>query len=181
MPTSTPTINTLSPEHVILGLLRQAPAHGYELHQRITRDLGELWHLRFNQIYGILHRLEAEGLVIGTMEKGANAPSRRCYRITPYGLSHFESWLTTPTPSSVRAIRVEFMTRLYFARQQASELAERLLIEQVDATRNSLAQQRAALEQTGIEEPFNHLGIALRVRTLAGVLEWLQDCQVMLR
>ena len=181
MATPVSSAHTLAPEHVILGMLRQAPAHGYELHQRIARDLGELWHLRFNQIYGILHRLEAEGLVRGEMEKGANAPSRRRYRLSPLGEDHFAAWLHAPTPSSVRAIRVEFMTRLYFARLQAPELAERLLTEQVDATRHSLEQQQAALDQTQVEEPFNHLDIALRVRTLAGVLEWLKDCQVMLR
>jgi len=179
--TPTASANTLAPEHVILGMLRLAPAHGYELHQRIARDLGEIWHLRFNQIYGILHRLEAEGLVRGEMEKGANAPSRRCYHITPLGEDHFAAWLHTPTVSSVRVIRVEFMTRLYFAHQQAPDLAERLLLEQVDATRHSLAQQQAVLDQSRVEERFNQLGIALRVRTLAGVLEWLQDCQVLLR
>lgn len=168
--------NVLSPEHLILGLLRQEPAHGYELQQRIARDLSELWHLHFNQIYGILHRLEAEGRVVGTVEKGNNAPARRRYRITRAGDEHFMTWLRKPTVSSVRVIRIEFITRLFFARQQCPELMATLLAEQKDATRRSLAHQQGTLEVAGVERPYSQLGIALRVRTLAGVLDWLDDC-----
>ncbi len=168
--------NVLSPEHLILGLLRQAPAHGYELQQRIARDLSELWHLQFNQIYGILHRLEAEGRIVGTVEKGNSAPARRRYRITRAGDEHFMTWLRKPTVSSVRVIRIEFITRLFFARQQCPELMTALLTEQKDATRRSLMVQQGTLEEAGVDRPFSQLGIALRVRTLAGVLDWLEDC-----
>ena len=166
---------------MILGELRLAPAHGYELHQRITRDLGDLWHLRFNQIYGILHRLEAEGHVVGNAEKGANAPSRRSYRLTEPGLRHFEAWLRRTTPANVRVIRVEFMTRLFFARQQDPELANQILSDQITATGRSLDQQRALLAAVPADEAFSQLGIALRVRTLTGVLEWLEDCRAAVR
>lgn len=162
-------------------MLRREPGHGYELHQRIARDLGDLWHLRFNQIYGLLHRLEAEGLVRGSEEKGANAPARRCYSITSAGDAHFQKWLRAPTPSSVRAIRVEFMTRLYFAQQEGQGIAARILEEQVEATRVSLTRQKVALAAVSADEPFNQLSVALRVRTLAGVLEWLEDCRDVLR
>ncbi len=173
--------NLLSPEHLILGLLKLAPAHGYELQQRITRDLGQLWHLHFNQIYGILHRLEAEGKVAGVFEKGNNAPTRRRYHVTYAGERVFETWLHTPTASSVRIIRIEFITRLYFARQSCPELVDQLLAEQVAATRQSLAQQQAILTGTDAEQPFNRLGVALRIRTLTGVLGWLEDCHEVLR
>jgi len=37
----------LSPEYVLLGFLNQQPAHGYELHQRIEAQLGQIWHIRW--------------------------------------------------------------------------------------------------------------------------------------
>ena len=175
-PSASPA-NILSPEHLILGLLKLAPAHGYELQQRITRDLGQLWHLHFNQIYGILHRLEAEGKVAGVLEKGNNAPTRRRYNVTFIGERDFDAWLHTPTVSSVRIIRIEFITRLYFARQACPELVDQILVEQVAATRQSLAQQQAVLAAMNDDQAFNRLGVALRIRTLAGVIEWLGDCR----
>lgn len=175
-PSASPA-NLLSPEHLILGLLKLAPAHGYELQQRITRDLGQLWHLHFNQIYGILHRLEAEGKVAGVLEKGNNAPTRRRYNVTFIGERDFDAWLHTPTVSSVRIIRIEFITRLYFARQACPELVDQILAEQVAATRQSLTQQQAVLAAMNDDQAFNRLGVALRIRTLAGVIEWLGDCR----
>lgn len=175
-PSASPA-NILSPEHLILGLLKLAPAHGYELQQRITRDLGQLWHLHFNQIYGILHRLEAEGKVAGVLEKGNNAPTRRRYNVTFIGERDFDAWLHTPTVSSVRIIRIEFITRLYFARQACPELVDQILAEQVAATRQSLTQQQAVLAAMNDDQAFNRLGVALRIRTLAGVIEWLGDCR----
>lgn len=177
MSSSASPTNLLSPEHLILGLLKLAPAHGYELQQRITRDLGQLWHLHFNQIYGILHRLEAEGKVAGVVEKGNNAPTRRRYHVTPIGDRAFDAWLHTPTVSSVRIIRIEFITRLYFARQACPELVDQILTEQVAATRQSLAQQQALLAGMEDDQAFNRLGVALRIRTLSGVVEWLDDCR----
>ena len=180
MASSISPANVLSPEQLILGLIRQSSAHGYELQQRISRDLGELWHLHFNQIYSILHRLESEGKVVGVVEKGNNAPARRRYRITPIGDEHFSAWLRHPTVSSVRIIRIEFITRLYFARQQCPELTESLCAEQKEAIRRSLTLQQAALDEAGSDSPFNQLGIALRIRTLVGVLDWLDDCETAL-
>ena len=36
----------LSPEYVLLGFLNQQPAHGYDLHERIEAELGQIWHRR---------------------------------------------------------------------------------------------------------------------------------------
>ena len=37
----------LSPEYVLLGFLNQHPARGYELHQRIEAELGQIGHIRW--------------------------------------------------------------------------------------------------------------------------------------
>ncbi len=104
----------LSPEYVLLGLLNQQPAHGYDLHQRLIEELGQIWHISLSQTYNILKRLEAKGFIVGVVQVQAKAPPRRRFRLTPLGRRRFEEWLTTSAEPRARAIRVEFLTRLYF-------------------------------------------------------------------
>ena len=35
----------------LLGLLAIRPDHGYELHQRLSNDLGQVWHISLSQTY----------------------------------------------------------------------------------------------------------------------------------
>jgi hypothetical protein len=40
----------LSPEYVLLGFLNQQPAHGYDLHERMEAELGQIWHISLNTV-----------------------------------------------------------------------------------------------------------------------------------
>ncbi len=166
----------LSPEHVLLGLLDQHAAHGYELHQRLTADLGGLWHVSQSQVYGTLKRLEARGWIAGRTTVQPNLPDRRRLRLTPQGRRHFETWLHTPSGSSVRAIRVDFLSRLYFARRKNPSLAAELIDEQAAAVRQGLQrlEAHAAVLPGSVITDLAH---DLRVRQLASVLPWLDECR----
>ena len=69
----------------LLLLLREEPAHGYELIERVgalgvdSADAGG--------IYRALRRLEEEGLVKSAWEHSAVGPQRRIYQITREGMS----------------------------------------------------------------------------------------------
>ena len=39
----------LSPEYVLLGFLNQQPAHGYDLHEHIEAELGQIWHISLSE------------------------------------------------------------------------------------------------------------------------------------
>lgn len=172
------TIGSLYPEYVLLGLLSQGQAHGYELHQRLSRDLNQLWHLSQSQVYSILNRLEGQGYIRGTVHEQAKLPPKRLFALTEAGHEHFEAWLAAPTRSSVRAIRIEFTSRLYFSLAGDTDLAARLVEEQIAETREDL--QRLAKLQAKIPEDqiFNHLGLDLRIRQLKSILDWLDSCLV---
>lgn len=166
----------LSPEPILLGLLAGRPAHGYEVHQRLTAELGRLWHLSQSQTYATLKRLEGRGWIVGTPHPQHHLPDRRQLRLTPEGRRQFEAWLHTPTPSSVRAIRVDFLSRLYFASRFESALSLRLIDEQAQAVEAGL--QR--LEQgwpLAFDDPIAELAYDLRSRQLASVLPWLAECR----
>jgi PadR family transcriptional regulator PadR len=72
------------PELIILRLLSEQPAYGYELVQRIRRDSGEQLNFGEGCIYPILHRLEAQGYLSSRREQVAGR-SRVVYRVTRRG------------------------------------------------------------------------------------------------
>jgi DNA-binding PadR family transcriptional regulator len=173
-------VSALSPEYAVLGFLAQQPAHGYDLHQRLLSELGQVWHIGQSQLYNLLKRLEAQGDIVAALQEQSRLPDRRVFHLTGQGRARFEKWMETPTGSSVRAIRVEFITRLYFARLQNPDLAARLILVQMDETRLGLERLRRKLENLPPEQLFNRLGLELRVRQLNSVLDWLEESRTIL-
>jgi DNA-binding PadR family transcriptional regulator len=173
-------VGSLSPEFVLLGLLSRGPAHGYELHQRLDTDLSQVWHLSQSQIYNILNRLEAHGFIHGTLQEQEKLPAKRLFRLTDAGRRHFEEWLYKPSRSSLRVIRVEFTTRLYFAFSIDPQLAHDLIDAQIDETQEGL--QRLEKMRSGLppDQVFNQLGLDLRIRQLNSIQEWLASCHTVL-
>ena len=172
-----PYASALSPEYALLGLLTQRPAHGYELYQRLLAELGQVWHISLSQTYNILNRLESKGLIAGDVQRQARLPARRCFQLTDAGRERFDAWLIAPTGSSVRAIRIEFITRLYFAQALDRTLTGPLIDSQIVAVQGNLARLQEALALLPVEEPFNRLGLDLRVRQLTSILDWLAECR----
>lgn len=76
----------------LLLLLQEAPAHGYELLERLRefefeRDPGGL--------YRNLRALEHEGLVRSEWEPSLHGPDRRRYEVTPRGSRYLDAWAAT--------------------------------------------------------------------------------------
>lgn len=168
---------SLSPEYVLLGLLTQGPAHGYELHQKLTVDLNQIWNLSQSQVYNILSRLEENGFIRGRIQEQEKLPARRLLELTAAGQQRFSNWMFAPSRLSVRAIRVELTTRLYFALDSEPGLADEIITRQITETQMGL--ERLNLTRSSIPEDqiFNHLGLDLRIRQLGSILEWLDSCR----
>lgn len=173
--------STLSPEYPLLGLLIQQPAHGYRLHQRLTTDLRQIWRISLSQTYNILKRLEAHRFIIGQIQEQAGTPARRHFEATPEGVKRFEEWLYTPSGSSARAIRVEFITRLYFALAIYKEQASQLIDEQIIESHKHLEILKGELDLLPLDQAFNRLALELRIRQLESILDWLPQCSTALR
>jgi DNA-binding PadR family transcriptional regulator len=71
---------------LILGHLRRAPAHGYEIKQRVGRSIGYVEHLNNNVLYPALRRLEDLGAIEAEVVPQQGSPPRRVYRLTERGL-----------------------------------------------------------------------------------------------
>jgi PadR family transcriptional regulator AphA len=172
----------LSPEYALLGFLDQSPAHGYELHQKLLDQLGEIWHCSLSQTYNILTRLEAQGFIEGATQAQEKRPDKRELRLTRAGRERFDAWLGRPSPCSVRAIRVEFMTRLYFLYSRNPDQARQAVDAQIGALENYLAHLKHKQPELSPEHLFNQLGISLRIRQLETLVQWLEEtAQIMAR
>jgi DNA-binding PadR family transcriptional regulator len=170
-------VSALSPEYALLGFLAQGPAHGYELHRRLSESLDQVWHVSLSQTYNILTRLEGSGYIIGKIQAQPKLPPRKEFHLTAAGRRRFNTWLRTPTGCSVRAIRVEFTTRLYFAHASDHALVRNLIDTQTAEVEQGLQHLRELLETLPQEQTFNRLGLMLRIRQLASLIEWLSECR----
>jgi PadR family transcriptional regulator, regulatory protein AphA len=176
-PTSRRHTSGLSPEFALLGFLDQSPAHGYELHQKLVEQMGEIWHTSLSQTYNILTRLEAQGFIEGTTQTQEKRPDKRHLRLTAAGRERFETWLSALSPCSVRAIRIEFMTRLYFLHFRNPAHALRAIDAQINALQNYLAHLDTKMAQLPAGQTFNRLGMSLRISQLEALLTWLESCK----
>jgi DNA-binding PadR family transcriptional regulator len=179
---SQPRTSGLSPEFALLGFLDQSSAHGYELHQKLIEELGEIWHASLSQTYNILTRLEAQGFIEGTPLAQEKRPDKRQLRLTDAGKERFEAWLHALSACSVRAIRVEFMTRLYFLYARNPNEARQAVDAQIGALENYLAHLKHKQPELSPEHLFNQLGMSLRIRQLETLVQWLEEtAQIMAR
>jgi DNA-binding PadR family transcriptional regulator len=167
----------LTIEHALLGFLRQQPMHAYEIHQTLTRNeaLGLVWHIKQSLVYVMLERLETEGYISAALEPQGSRPPRKLLRLTPAGRAAFDSWLAAPVAHG-RDFRLEFLAKLYFARQQDSAHAARLIAAQQAACRGWLADLRAQADARSAEQDYDWLVLQFRAGQIEAILGWLDIC-----
>ena len=72
-------------ESLVLLVLNEGPRHGYEIAQYIESSSNGRFSLSFGSLYPILHRLEKEGLVQSSWERGDSGKEKKIYRLTAKG------------------------------------------------------------------------------------------------
>jgi len=170
-----------SPEYALLGFLEQSPAHGYELHQKLLEHLGEIWHASLSQTYNILTRLEEQGFIQGTTQEQEKRPAKRRFRLTAAGKRRFEAWMLSTSACSVRAIRIEFMTRLYFLHARNPADALESIESQTEALQANIVRLKERLNNIDSQHIFNCMGMSLRIRQLEALIESLDEFKTQMR
>ncbi len=165
-----------SPEFALLGFLYEQPSHGYALHQRLTSELGNAWHASQSQTYNILKRLEAQGDVSSTTQDQVKLPPRRILQITEAGRKRFEEWLETPCGGSVRAIRLEFISRLYFSQKLFPGTVKKLIELEANDIQGALTRLELSRRTLPPDQVFNRLSLELRIQQLRAVRDWVNTC-----
>lgn len=170
------TRQPLTTEHILLGYLAERPMHGYELHQRLEdpATLGTVWRVKQAQLYSILTKLEGDGLVESTLEPQDPKPPRKIFNLTEAGQATLNHWLRVPVPHG-RELRIEFLAKLYFARQLSPTTALSL----ITAQRELLHQWFVHNPPPPKSETYRHLVHAFRAGQIQAMVEWLDVCAAM--
>lgn len=167
----------LSPEFALLGFLYLGPLHGYDLHRKLIADLGYVWNISQSEVYAILKRLEKRGHLSRKIIPQEKLPPRQLLQITPLGREKFVEWLRMPSGGSIRAIRLEFLTRLYFTYLTEPENIGRLFeVNRVDIEKQT-AHLVVTLQNLPAGQIFNRMSLEMRIMQLNLVLKWLEDCK----
>jgi DNA-binding PadR family transcriptional regulator len=170
-------VGTLSPEMALLGLLYHEAGHGYDLHRKIVADLGQVWHLSQSQAYSILKRLETRGDITVREIPQEKLPPRQELHMTAQGRKNFLAWLETPSGGSTRAIRMEFLTRLYFMNMYFPENVAQAFDQQRAEAETYIQRLENRLTDLPGEQFYNRMSLQMRLQQLRLVLEWLDECQ----
>lgn len=171
----------LTIEHALLGFLHSGPMHGYQLHQQLNaaRDLGLVWRLKEAQLYRLLGRLEEEGYIVSVNEPQDTRPPRKVLHLTAQGEAAFLRWVQSPVHRG-RELRLEFMAKLYFARQMGGDITQTLIDAQrseLQAWHDDLRRQAETARQTAI---YDWLVLEFRIGQLQAMLAWLTTCETAL-
>ena len=70
---------------LILSLLSRKSMYGYEIAATVHRDTDGAFTWREGSLYPNLHKMEADGLIVGEWEEKETGRKRRYYRITKKG------------------------------------------------------------------------------------------------
>ena len=167
---------SLSPEYALLGFLIAGPCHGYDLHHRFSTELGQVWHLSQSQAYSILKRLERRGDISAQIVEQDKLPARQMLRITAQGRRRFNEWLDGISRNA-RAIRLEFLTRLYFAQIYNPEKVTQIHKAQRIEIASTIERLESQLARIPPERQFNRFSLDLRLRQMILILEWMSDIQ----
>jgi DNA-binding PadR family transcriptional regulator len=144
-------------ELAVLGLLHDAPMHGYELRKRLTGLLGAFRAFSFGSLYPTLRRLQRAGFIVeedeaideqhATRGKTWSRRGRRVYKLTADGKERFATLLADAGPQTWEDDG--FGVHLAFFSRTPAEVRMRILEgrrRRVEERREGL---RAALARTG--------------------------------
>ena len=70
---------------LILSLLSRKSMYGYEIAATVHRDTDGTFTWREGSLYPSLHKMEADGLIVGEWEEKETGRKRRYYHITKQG------------------------------------------------------------------------------------------------
>lgn len=167
-------------EYAVLGLLQDAPMHGYELRKRLNGVLGSFRAISYGSLYPCLKDLLRRGLIVEDGPADAGAPalagrrSKVVYRLTADGKEHFQQWLEQAGPEAWEDER--FGVHLAFFGRTDAEVRMRILQGRRSRLEERLANLRESLART--RERLDNYTLQLQQHGLESVereVDWLQQ------
>ena len=144
-------------EFAILGLLHEAPMHGYELRKRLTGLLGAFRAFSYGSLYPSLRRMQREGL-IAEEDGDSGRPgawgrrAKKVYKITADGKDRFAELIADAGPQTFDddgfGVHLAFFSRTPAeVRMRILEGRRRRVEERREARRASLARAEEQIDR----------------------------------
>lgn len=105
--------------YAVLGMLSAGPRSGYDIKKAVDGSIAHFWSESFGQIYPILRRLAADGLVRRRHETQRGKPDRQVYSLTARGRDALRAWLGQP--ARAESFRSELLLKLFLGRLAPAE------------------------------------------------------------
>jgi len=129
-------------ELAVLGLLAwSGESSGYELHKLAGRSVGFIWAPARSQLYAVLKRLAAAGLVRGRHVVQADRPDKRIFGITEAGMATLRDWLDRVEPLAPED-RDGVLLKLFFGAFGDQQAVHRQLLDYRERVDQRLATYR---------------------------------------
>ncbi|MEA2197394.1 MAG: hypothetical protein QOJ25_1445 [Solirubrobacteraceae bacterium] len=129
-------------EWAVLGLLAEAPGHGFALAKSLAQDgeIGMIWTVPRQLVYRTLGVLEDNGLVRAVATEAGPGPVRTIMAVTPAGRRAVERWLVEPVPHirdarSLLMLKIVFLERSRYDVRPLLERQRELLLPTLEAAR----------------------------------------------
>lgn len=168
-----------SAEFALLGLIAGSPdraLHGYDLARVFAESaLGRIIRLESGMLYHYLKKLARDGYISTRVERQVGRPDRQVHALTPLGEEAMHAWITAPVRST-REIRLDFLIKLYLARQIDPRQAETLVRDQqaIMAKRVGNLERQLNDPQPATEDhQFGESVLRLRLGQTESALAWL--------
>ena len=150
--------------------------HGYALKRQCDRVFGSFWQLNLGEVYRILDRLSAEGLI--EKSHSDEESTRKVYRITEKGRRSLDDFILTPPSDAPRPLRQELAVKLLFTTSERLYELLGLINHQREAYLHQLhllSVQRRKLARAPVDAFVTSLLIDGAELSARAELAWLED------
>jgi DNA-binding PadR family transcriptional regulator len=165
----------MSVRYGLLGLLRRAPAHGYQLWGDFESVTGAAWPLNIGQVYSTLQRLERNGLIAPEGAEGSEGQERRRYRLTKRGSQELDRWFASALARPAHS-RSELVIKVAVAMSLPDVDVRSVL----DAQRAETMAELQSLTQSKIKasgDVVASLALDALVFSAEAEIRWLDHCE----
>lgn len=139
-------------DDIVLGILSEKPATGYEIKERFSTIFANFYNASFGSIYPILHKLTKENKVIFETIEQEGKPDKKVYSITEEGQRVFHNYLSQPVENE--KIKWDFMVRLFYS-EHLNERERVALITTEIETRQQECKELKLLKQSLVGKAVN--------------------------
>jgi PadR family transcriptional regulator, regulatory protein AphA len=167
----------------MLGHMGRRTVSGYDLKKFADNGVGYLWAPSKTQLYVVLRRLVADGLIVSREVRQARRPDKRLYRIAKRGRDVVNEWLERDE-AEADPDRSLFMLKFFFGRQVGVEPMRR----QLEAFRDAYARRLALYQEidraeSGLEarDPYTQLTLRYGIARAQAAVGWSDDAARALR